>query len=314
MVAFVAGSRLSCAGFASYLVTPIPDVGAFVIRSERSLRVHAPGAEIAVPDSGDAEVVAVSPAGTMAWSTRAHAVKRWSAAGGVVAMRDGRFVRTWVLAVADSGVVVAGGYEWTEKHEEHAHALAVYEGGMPYDYGEYRPPVPPQPAFEPGLAAVWSDPKSPPRTLLFAKAVSRVALDVEGDAFGAWSDDGHVITSSWNERWFDGGGTVLAAALGPDGEEAAWVHPTGIYVRDKARGVRRLVGFEPREAGAAAISLARRLVAHAREGVIRFFSLESGALVGTTAMNEGIEALAFTEDGDGLAVVTGGAVVTGRVS
>jgi len=60
--------------------------------------------------------------------------------------------------------------------------------------------------------------------------------------------------------------------------------------------------------------LARRLVAHAREGVIRFFSLESGALVGTTAMNEGIEALAFTEDGDGLAVVTGGAVVTGRVS
>ena len=91
-----------------------------------------------------------------------------------------------IVISGDERIVAVGGSALTRERMEYEADLRSYEAGMPYDYGENRPDIRPDPGFGPGHVRVW-DPSTGRSTMLegHRNIISRMALNHDGSMIAA---------------------------------------------------------------------------------------------------------------------------------
>ncbi|MDI1479360.1 WD40 repeat domain-containing protein [Polyangium sp. y55x31] len=176
----------------------LPDLDAVVTRTGGSLRLHSASTKRPAPlletNLARISLHAVSRLGhRVAWSDGERRVfTSTSQSTTPVELAQVPYHLNCLTISGDERIVAAGGSALTWEREQYEKELRFYEAGMPYDYGEYRPEVRPNPGLGPGHVRVW-DPSSGRSTVLdgHRDTISRMSLNHDGSMLAA-SDD-HAI-------------------------------------------------------------------------------------------------------------------------
>ncbi|MDC3955275.1 hypothetical protein KEG38_15525 [Polyangium jinanense] len=173
----------------------LPDFDAVVTRTGGSLRLHSASTKrstaLLETDLARISLPSVSRLGRrVAWSDGQRRVfTSTSHSTTSVELAQAPYYLNCLAISGDERIVAAGGSALTWERKQYEEELRIYDAGMPYDYGENRPEVRPNPGFGPGHVRLW-DSSSGRSTMLegHRDIVSGISLNHDGSMVAAFDE------------------------------------------------------------------------------------------------------------------------------
>ena len=319
--------RLNLTEYPSYLTTLLPDRNAAVTRLDGSLQLHCVSNKHPIPLlkqllSRPAPLSVSHLGSRVVWSDGAHRLFTATPEDTTsTELKPAPYHQNGLCFSLDARFVAAAGSALTRERDQYEREMSVYEAGEPYDYGEYRPSVRPDPGLGPGHVRLWE--LATGRSALFEgfrETASGPTLNEDGSLLAAF--DRHSLrvwevasTRSLIETPTPTRYQPQTMQFSSDGACLMVGDAAGLWRYHLASArVEQVLVLDPRDNTRPAFDGAGRLSAVGYErGVICLYDNLSGAEVGVVPISAPSSRVALSTAGTSLSALVGNMLISWRL-